>query len=252
MKPVVSPVRVAVNNNFMSEPFYILGHRGAAGEHPENTLQGFAHAMQVGVHMIELDIREHDSELWIFHDAKLDRLTNASGSFADCADPGQIELANGEPIPRLKVLLDMAWGRMPLNIEIKTIEQPGLLLKLLDGYAPPEPRADLPWILISSFNHRVLLELKELGCQWPLAPIDSGIPLDVGADIDRLAPTSCISTTSTSISTLSRIFASAASRAWYSRSTTSNGRVNSGNTASPGFLPIYPPNSCGSTKLGVS
>ncbi len=190
MKPVVSPVRVAVNNNFMSEPFYILGHRGAAGEHPENTLQGFAHAMQVGVHMIELDIREHDSELWIFHDAKLDRLTNASGSFADCADPGQIELANGEPIPRLKVLLDMAWGRMPLNIEIKTIEQPGLLLKRLDGYAPPEPRADLPWILISSFNHRVLLELKELGCQWPLAPIDSGIPLDVGADIDRLAPTS--------------------------------------------------------------
>ncbi len=174
----------------MSETFYILGHRGAAGEHPENTLQGFAHAMQVGVDMIELDIREHSSELWIFHDAALERLTNAAGSFADCPDPGVVTLSNGEPIPRLGALLDMAWGRIPLNIEIKTIEQPALLLELLAGYPRPEPRAGLPWILISSFNHRVLLELKELGCEWPLAPIDSGIPLDMGADIDRLAPTS--------------------------------------------------------------
>ncbi len=174
----------------MSEPFYILGHRGAAREYPENTLQGFAHAMQIGVDMIELDIREHSSDLWIFHDATLDRLTNAGGSFADCPDPGKIRLSNGEPIPRLQALLDMAWGRMPLNIEIKTIDQPALLLELLDAYARPEPREGLPWILISSFNHRVLLELKELGCEWPLAPIDSGIPLDVIADIDMLAPSS--------------------------------------------------------------
>lgn len=174
----------------MSERFYILGHRGAAGEYLENSMQGFAHALDIGVDMIELDIREHGSELWVFHDAALDRVTDASGSFAALPDPGAVHLSNGEPLPKLEAVLDMAWGRVPLNIEIKTIEQPALLLQLLARYPRLAPRAGLPWILLSSFNHRVLVELRELGSEWPLAPIDSGIPVDVALEIETLAPAS--------------------------------------------------------------
>jgi glycerophosphoryl diester phosphodiesterase len=32
-----------------SEDFYIIGHRGAAGEHFENSLEGFKHALTLDI-----------------------------------------------------------------------------------------------------------------------------------------------------------------------------------------------------------
>ena len=58
-----------------SENFYIIGHRGAAGELFENSLEGFEYALTLGIDMIEIDIREHSSELWVIHDHDLERLT---------------------------------------------------------------------------------------------------------------------------------------------------------------------------------
>ena len=85
-----------------SEHFYIIGHRGAAGERFENSLEGFEHALTLDIDMIEIDIREHSSELWVFHDRDLERLTGAAGNFEDQPDPSRIRLLNGEPIPTLQ------------------------------------------------------------------------------------------------------------------------------------------------------
>ena len=47
----------------------LFGHRGAAGEAPENTLTGFAHAVRVGVRAFELDVHlTLDGELVVIHD----------------------------------------------------------------------------------------------------------------------------------------------------------------------------------------
>ena len=47
----------------------IFGHRGAAGEAPENTLTGFAHAVRIGVRAFELDVRlSADHQLVVLHD----------------------------------------------------------------------------------------------------------------------------------------------------------------------------------------
>jgi glycerophosphoryl diester phosphodiesterase len=170
------------------DPFYIVGHRGAAGEALENSLAGFRHALTLAIDAVELDIREHSSELWVFHDRDLKRMTTSTGGFEDHDDPASLRLNNGEAVPTLQQVLDLYWGKMPLNIEIKSITNPSLLVDLLARYPAPEARQGHPWILISSFNHIVLLQLRELGCSWPLAPISGGIPIQFGAELEQLAP----------------------------------------------------------------
>ncbi len=171
-----------------AEHFYIIGHRGAAGEKLENSLEGFKYALTLDIDAVELDIREHSSELWVFHDPDLERLTGTPGVFEEHSDPSAIRLHNGEAVPTLKQVLDLYWGKMPLNIEIKSVMHPELLLQLLGQYPELDTPQGLPWILISSFNHNAIRKLKQLNCTWPLAPITSGIPLQFAAEIEQLEP----------------------------------------------------------------
>jgi glycerophosphoryl diester phosphodiesterase len=58
----------------------ILGHRGAAGERPENTLASFEHALETGAGILESDIQiSSDGIPVLFHDETLERTTGASG-----------------------------------------------------------------------------------------------------------------------------------------------------------------------------
>ncbi|MGK7312750.1 MAG: glycerophosphodiester phosphodiesterase [Candidatus Longimicrobiales bacterium M2_2A_002] len=59
----------------------LIGHRGAAGLAPENTLPSFREAAERwGVDMIELDVRATvDGHCVVIHDATVDRTTNGSG-----------------------------------------------------------------------------------------------------------------------------------------------------------------------------
>jgi glycerophosphoryl diester phosphodiesterase len=171
-----------------NDPFYIIGHRGAAGERLENSLDGFKHALTLEIDAIELDIREHSQRLWVIHDHDLERLTGKPGLFEDHLDPAAIKLRNGELVPDLQQVVDLYWGKMPVNIEIKSVTHVQLLLDLLARYSTPTSTSGLPWIMISSFNHLVLLELKKLDCPWPLAPISSGTPLQFDAELQQIAP----------------------------------------------------------------
>jgi len=171
-----------------SENFYIIGHRGAAAERFENSLAGFKHALTLDIDAIELDIREHSAELWVIHDDDLERLTGTAGLFADHANPSTIRLRNGEAVPTLRQVLDLCWGKMPVNIEIKSITNLNLLLDLLAEYPAPKPGAGLPWILISSFNHASIRQLRQLDCPWSLAPISTGIPLQTAVKLKQIVP----------------------------------------------------------------
>ena len=168
--------------------FFIIGHRGAAGEKFENSLSGFEYALTLEIDAIELDIRAHSGELWVIHDFDLERLTGSSGRFDTLEDPASLRLLNGEPIPRLRQVLDLMWGKMPVNIEIKSFDTTGLLLDLLAQYPVIEPGSAFPWILISSFDHRQILDLRHQSCPWELAPIISGVPINSGQLIDEIEP----------------------------------------------------------------
>ncbi len=58
----------------------LIGHRGARGEAPENTLSGFRHLRTLGVRAVEFDIHlSADGELVVIHDAELSRTTSGHG-----------------------------------------------------------------------------------------------------------------------------------------------------------------------------
>jgi len=169
-------------------PFYLIGHRGAAGEKFENSMSAFEYALSLDIDAMELDIQLHRGELWVIHDHDLERLTGATGRFNELDDPAALRLLNGEPIPRLSEVLDLCWGKIPLNIEIKSPGTAPALLALLEQYPAIEQVSGIPWIIISSFDHRQILELRSQDCCWALAPIILGIPLNARQLIDDIKP----------------------------------------------------------------
>jgi len=151
-------------------------------------MSGFRHALNLEIDGIELDVRAHNGELWVIHDNDLERLTGSKGLFDDLDDPADTLLNNGESIPRLRDVLDLYWGKMPINIEIKSLNTATLLAEILALYPPLPPNPGMPWILISSFDHRQVLELRQMGCDWALAPVSHGIPMQPMAMIEMLQP----------------------------------------------------------------
>lgn len=61
-------------------PPLVIGHRGAAGEAPENTLAAFELALSQGADGIEFDVHlSADGVPVVIHDARLDRTTSGDG-----------------------------------------------------------------------------------------------------------------------------------------------------------------------------
>jgi glycerophosphoryl diester phosphodiesterase len=64
----------------------VIGHRGASGHAPENTLPSFALALAQGADALELDVHlTADGTPVVLHDATLDRTTDRRGPVAALA-----------------------------------------------------------------------------------------------------------------------------------------------------------------------
>lgn len=58
----------------------VMGHRGAAGLVPENTIASFRAALEAGADVLEMDVHAtRDGHVVVLHDATLDRTTDGSG-----------------------------------------------------------------------------------------------------------------------------------------------------------------------------
>lgn len=61
-----------------------IAHRGYSHEAPENTLAAIRLAAEKGFKYVEFDVREDaDGQLWLMHDATVDRTTNNTGTLTD-------------------------------------------------------------------------------------------------------------------------------------------------------------------------
>lgn len=93
----------------------LLGHRGDPEHHPENTVAGFASAMQCGADGVELDVHlSAGGEVVVIHDDTVDRTTRGSGPVA--AHSWQELAALG--VPRLCDVLDVVRGGV-VAVELK-------------------------------------------------------------------------------------------------------------------------------------
>ena len=140
----------------------IIGHRGAAGEEPENTLRSFSKAVELGADMVELDIRICASgELVVIHDETVDRTTNGSGRVNDLdfSKLRKLDAGSGEMIPTLDEVIELIDGCLGLDIELKDPGTAEQVRKILDK-ANDEGIIDGENIIVSSFDPSILLDFK--------------------------------------------------------------------------------------------
>jgi glycerophosphoryl diester phosphodiesterase len=101
-----------------------IGHRGAAGHAPENTLASVGKAIEFGVDLVEVDVqRSRDGHLVLIHDKTVDRTTNGKGRVAALSfvELQALDAGQGEPVPSLEALLEQARGRVGLMLELKVV-----------------------------------------------------------------------------------------------------------------------------------
>ncbi len=110
---------------------YIIGHRGARREAPENTLDGFLYALDNGIKDFELDLRlTKDNQLVVFHDKSLTRTTGQAGLIhdTDYRDLSQLDTRIGSvnwhrptPIPLLRTVLEKLDKTISIQFEVKSL-----------------------------------------------------------------------------------------------------------------------------------
>lgn len=168
----------------------IIGHRGACGYAPENTLASFTKALEIGVNAVELDVHLIKSgELVVIHDETLDRVWNGKGLVADktLEELKEYTLEGGEKIPTLDQVCDLIDRRCIINIELKGDSTAKPVVELIKNRVL-EKGWNFEHFFVSSFNHHELFAFHQLLPQVKTGALLEGIPFfyasfanDIGA-----------------------------------------------------------------------
>lgn len=151
----------------------VFGHRGSAGDMPENTFPSFDKALKDGADVLETDIHiTKDGHLVLSHDEALERCTNGAGNIKDhtLAEIKQLDAAynfspdggktfpyrgKGVTIPTLQE----AFRRYPgvrFNIDMKMRDD--ALVKSFADLVKAEGRATT--VIAGSFNHVTMTKFR--------------------------------------------------------------------------------------------
>ena len=147
-----------------------IGHRGAKGYEPENTLLSFQKAIDIGVDGIELDVHlSSDGAIMVIHDETLDRTTNGKGFVNELSlqelKTFQIEKEN--TIPTLIEVFDLVNKRCFINIELKGKVTSKPVINLIEHYVE-EKNWNYGHFIISSFNWSALQEVRKWNAKIPI------------------------------------------------------------------------------------
>jgi glycerophosphoryl diester phosphodiesterase len=154
----------------------VIGHRGAAGHAPENTIESIGCAIGMGVDYIEIDVQPtRDGRLVVFHDRTMRRLTGLPGyvrdyTFLELTEKANI--SNRQKIPSFEEVCDLvAKSNVGLYVEIKSAAIEFPILKTLCKYF------DISNCLIGSFYHRSILKLKQIDPTVKTIALMEGVPV---------------------------------------------------------------------------
>tara|TARA_Y100000310_G_scaffold343906_1_gene453825 strand:- start:1505 stop:2167 length:663 start_codon:yes stop_codon:yes gene_type:complete len=151
-----------------------IGHRGAAGYEPENTIRSFKKALKLNVDMIELDVHlSKDKELIVIHDKKVNRTTNGKGFVHRKTLKELKSLRIGkEEIPTLEEVINLINKKALIIIELKGKNTAIPVSKLIKKYL--RKGYGINNFHVSSFSKK---ELKKLDKDIKSSPIVRRIPL---------------------------------------------------------------------------
>jgi glycerophosphoryl diester phosphodiesterase len=148
----------------VGDPLICIGHRGAAGYEPENTLRSIRRALDFGVHGIEIDVQLVQGELMVFHDARLERTTNGRGYLAKHTFESlrQLDAGQGERIPTLREVFETVDRRAFINVELKGKGTAAPAAALIHEFVV-EHGWEYTHFLVSSFRFREMRTLRMVG-----------------------------------------------------------------------------------------
>jgi glycerophosphoryl diester phosphodiesterase len=136
--------------------FICIGHRGASGYEPENTLISFEKAINMGCPWIELDVYSLAGELLVIHDDSVERTTNGKGDVMDSTLTylRGLDAGKKQQIPTLSEVVALVDKRCAINIELKGPDTAEPVSAYLNTLCSNGWEEDL--FLLSSFSHREL------------------------------------------------------------------------------------------------
>lgn len=141
-----------------------IGHRGAKGYKPENTLTAFEKAIELGADGIELDVHlSSDGELMVIHDETIDRTANEKGIVNQLSlkELKSLKIETTQEIPTLTEVFDLVNRRCFINIELKGIGTAKPVTALIHHYIS-EKNWNYDDFLVSSFDWNMLEETHAL------------------------------------------------------------------------------------------
>lgn len=169
----------------------VIAHRGHSIAVPENTLEAYRRAIELGTEMIECDVNmTRDGQLVMIHDWTLDRTTSGAGPVRDLTLAEVRDLDAGSWFGP-----EFAGIRVPTTIEaIELGREAGITMCFeVKGETPAESgriadaladllasRDALGWAFMSSYDHAALAGARARSPELLLAP--ERLPDDVPAD----------------------------------------------------------------------
>ncbi|HEY6298214.1 MAG TPA: glycerophosphodiester phosphodiesterase [Candidatus Binatus sp.] len=164
---------------FEPPPPRVVGHRGSAGTHPENTLESFRAAVASGVHYLEFDIHmTRDGEIVVAHDEHLKRMCGLDRvipemTYAElaAADAGRMFTLDGATFPfrekgiKLPRLFEVLaeFPKLRMIVEVKQIA-PSVVAPMLDVLDRAGMRRN---VLVASEHQAPLDEVRKLAPDIP-------------------------------------------------------------------------------------
>jgi glycerophosphoryl diester phosphodiesterase len=164
-------------------PPWILGHRGAPREAPENTLSSLRRALELGLDGVEYDVHAcRSGEPVLIHDETLERTTDLSGRVADLSLPELVQADAGgwfarrfvgEPLPLLEEALELDRCESGTRVvhHMLELKDPSLVAVVAAALA----RLERPIAYrIASFHRSVCLEARDAGLPAMLLAEEAG------------------------------------------------------------------------------
>jgi len=161
--------------------FHNVAHRGFSAIAPENTLSAFEKAIEAGANMLEMDVMlTGDNHVIVFHDFRLGRTTDGSGlvkklnfKHIRSLDAGAwfAQKFQSEQVPTLDEVLELAKGRIKLNIEMKHRRRNGVAALVERCAKIVERHRMMEEVIFSSFNLEALRHLHYKSPHLRFAPL---------------------------------------------------------------------------------
>lgn len=169
------PLTTSARPSPWKKPFLRIGHAGASAYAPANTLESFERALELGVDIVEFDVRRCRDALVLLHD---DRVGEDERWVSELAleEIRAIKARHDQRVATLDEAVDLLKGKSLLNVDLKT---GGIEAQVIDALRRKGILADA---MLSSLDPVALREVRRLD---PAVTTAISYPEDRGAASTR-------------------------------------------------------------------